>query len=84
MNIVSRIKNIFVADHHQPITLEARESWVVRYRSRVAHLDGMNTQPEAEIFTNEKDAREFSKALSEAFKLTKNRADFNSIVVEKQ
>jgi hypothetical protein len=51
--------------------LKSYESWVVRWESRWG--DGMFcTQPEAEVFTTEEDAKKFAESLRSAFKLIRH------------
>jgi hypothetical protein len=72
MNI---LKKIFVPNG-QTQELEAFESWTVRWISRhgTTHYD---TQKEAEVFTNEKDAEKFATELKNAFKLLRHTSGTN-------
>lgn len=61
--------------------VKAYENWAVRYTSRHSGYSS-GTQPEAEFFTNEQDAKDFADQLRAAFKLVKNTTD-NYVTVEK-
>ena len=67
MNI---FKKLFIpSGEKQEVT--AYESWVVRWESRYGEYSS-STQKEAEVFTNEEEAKAFAKQLTEAFKLIKH------------
>lgn len=82
MSVLRKLKSIFVSDHHNPIRLEAVETWMVRYQGRYGYT-GMYTKPLVQAFTNKDDAKEFAKALQEAYALTGNEHDYHSVSIEK-
>ena len=52
-------------------SVDVFEAWEVRWRSRYGQFSS-DTQPEVKVFPKEEDAKEFKKALEDAFKLIKH------------
>jgi hypothetical protein len=75
-----KFKNLFIPTG-QKESVVAYESWTVRWTSRYGEYSG-NTQQEAEVFTNEDDAKKFANQLREAFKLTRTTSG-NRVIVTK-
>ena len=57
-------------------SVDVFEAWEVRWRSRNGQFSG-DTQPEVKVFPKKEDAKEFKKALEDAFKLIKHRSGTN-------
>lgn len=60
-------------------TVDTYEVWMVRWRSRYGRYSS-DTQDESEAFVSEKEAKEFQKALANAFRLIRHTSDTKVII----
>lgn len=72
------LKKLFFRDKTET-SVDVFEMWEVRWTSRHGKYSS-DTQPEVRVFPKEEDAREFKKALEDAFKLIRHTSgDFVEI-----